>query len=317
MPELNSLKSGLVLWALGHQARILIDDEEFLIDIPGKWRLTKQDGKRPLAPGDFVALSEEDRGWKIKDQLPRRNEFTRNTPGYQKPIPQVIAANLDLAVLIASPAEPATPFGFIDRLLVTAELGEVEPALIINKIDLASESELQLWIDIYKNAVDTILFTSATENTNLDKLDSLIRNKVVLFAGRSGVGKSTLANIIDPSLNIHVGEISEATGKGRHTTTIAEMHKMSNGAWLVDTPGLRECGPYSKTPANLSDAFPEIRNLKENCKFRNCVHRKETGCAVREIVGTDLLPEERYKNYLKMLEEAENELKPGYNRTLR
>ena len=304
-------KKGLVIWTLGHKAKVLIDETRVLIDIPGKWRL-KRTGKRPLAPGDYIRVMCETSTWKMLELIERKNEFTRRAPGFFRLVPQVIAANLDLAVVIAAAAEPATPFGLVDRLLVTAELGNVKAALVINKVDLVSDDNIEKWQVNYRNAVDLLLFTSAEDGENIENLTELIRGKTVLFAGSSGVGKSTLANCIDPSLDIKTREISNATGKGRHTTSSSELHAIANGGWLIDTPGLRVCGPWGKTAQNLDEAFPEIRRYKDGCKFRNCLHRTEIGCTVREMIGTPELPELRYNSYLKLLSEAEEEQKPDY-----
>lgn len=279
--------------------------------VPGKWRLGAK-GKRPIATGDFIKLSIVRKEWHMDGIVPRRNEFTRRLPGYSQLFPQVIAANLDLVVIVASIAEPLTPFGFIDRLLVAANLGDVPTALVINKADLADKDQYNLWKNNYRNAVDPIIFTSAMQKLNIDVLAEMINGKTVLFAGRSGAGKSTLANCIDPTLDIKTREVSDVTGKGKHTTSAVKFHPTSVGGWLADTPGLRECGPYGKTPENLPFAFPEIARITQRCKFRDCRHKTEIGCAVTEIVGTPDFPEERYQSYLKLLSEAIEEQTPDY-----
>lgn len=296
---------------MGNQARALVDDERHLIDIPGRWRLETK-GRPLLVVGDRILLEKSTDGYRLIEVIPRRNEFTRRLPGTRKLIPQVIAVNLDLAVVIASVAEPATPYGLVDRLLVTAELGGIEPVLVVNKVDLADKETINNWINNYRYAAKQLLFTSAVNKNEIDLLGDMIHNRIVLFAGASGVGKSTLANCIDPELNIKIGEISQSTGKGKHTTTSSELHATALGGWLTDTPGLRECGPFGKTPLNLTRAFPELRKFAPGCHFRDCVHRAEIRCAVREMVGTPELPVERYKSYLKLLGEAEEEQSPGF-----
>ncbi len=303
--------TGLVIWTMGHISRILINGKETAVKVPGKWRLGAR-GKRPIAAGDLIELSFVRKEWHMDGIVPRRNEFTRRLPGFSKVYPQVIAANLDLVVIVASLDEPPTPFGFVDRLLVTAELGNVESALVINKTDLTVDGLLDIWTENYHNAVDKIIFTSVPLKTNIDALGELIFGKTVLFAGRSGAGKSSLANCIDPELDIKTNEVSLATGKGKHTTSSVRLHPTVGGGWLADTPGLRECGPYGKTVDNLPFAFPEIIRISEECKFRDCRHKTEIGCAVTEVVGTPEFPEERYLSYLKLLAEAEEEQKPDY-----
>ncbi|MBT3231227.1 MAG: ribosome small subunit-dependent GTPase A [Calditrichaeota bacterium] len=303
--------TGLVIWTMGHISRILINGTVRNVKVPGKWRLGAR-GKRPIATGDFIELSIVRKEWHMDGIVPRRNEFTRRLPGFSKLFPQVIAANLDLVVIVASIAEPLTPFGFIDRLLVAANLGNVPTALVVNKADLAGNDQYDRWKNNYRNAVDPIIFTSAMKKQNIDVLADMIKGRTVLFAGRSGAGKSSLANCIDPNLDIKTREVSDVTGKGKHTTSAVKLHPTSEGGWLADTPGLRECGPYGKTPENLPFTFPEIERITERCKFRDCRHKTEIGCMVTEIVGTADFPEERYKSYLKLLSEAVEEQTPEY-----
>lgn len=295
--------TGLVIWTMGHQARVLIDEERYHLDIPGKWRLTTK-GNRPLAPGDQVNVNQDLTGWRLIERLPRRNEFTRRMPGTHRNLPQVMAVNLDLVIVVASVKAPRTATGLIDRLLVTAELGDVASMLVINKTDLTTKTKLAKLEKNYHNAVKEILFTNAISGENLEPLREIIVGKTVLLAGPSGCGKSTIANYIDPKLNIKVGEISRATGKGKHTTTAAELHAVEGGGWLTDTPGLRECGPYGKTAANLASCFPEINKFLGECKFRDCVHRHEIGCGVTVALERGEIPLPRYNSYLKLLDEA-------------
>jgi len=296
-------KTGLVIWTMGHQARVLIDDERFHLDIPGKWRLELK-GNRPLAPGDRVSVSHDSHGWRLLKRLPRQNEFTRRMPGSRRNIPQVMAVNLDLVIVVASVKAPRTALGLIDRLLVAAALGDVPSMLVINKTDLTTDKKLAELKEIYRNAVEIVLFTNAIIGVNIEPLREIIRGKTVLLAGPSGTGKSTIANYIDPKLNIKVGEISKATGKGRHTTTTAELHAVDGGGWLTDTPGLRECGPYGKTTQNLGSCFPEMHPFLGRCHFRDCIHRHETQCAVTTALSYGDIPEKRYQSYLKLLDEA-------------
>jgi len=301
--------TGLVIWTMGHQARILIGEERFHLAIPGKWRLNLK-ANRPLAPGDRVSVTHDSNGWRLKERLPRHNEFTRRLPGNHRSIPQVMAANLDLVIIVASVKAPRTAPGLIDRLLVSAALGGVPAMLIINKIDLTTEQQLAELEELYKNAVEQVIFTNAITGDNLEPLREIIAGKTVLLAGPSGTGKSTIANYIDPNLNIKVGEISQATGKGKHTTTTAELHAVEGGGWLTDTPGLRECGPYGKTAENLAGCFPEIKPFIGDCKFRDCVHNHEIGCHVTDALARGEIPVRRYNSYLKMLAEAIEENKP-------
>ncbi len=301
MSILCSDKEGLVLRIRGNLARVLVSGQEYWLALPGRWRL-KSKGANPLAAGDIVRLVNEKGQFKIIDIVPRRNAFVRKMAG-PKPAPQIIAANLDLAVIIASISKPNTPFGLIDRLLVVAALGNVPAILLVNKIDLASDSILEKWKNIYKSAGVEILFSSALKGIGLERLYDIIKHKVVLLAGTSGVGKSTLANALDPDLKLKTAEISIATGKGKHTTSAAELYPFRGGGWIADTPGLRECAPWGLNKENIQDVFPEISRLKTSCRFNNCIHFRETDCAVRAAVGTIDLPEERYQTYIKLLSE--------------
>ncbi len=272
------------------------------MSIPGRWRLNS-DGVRPLAAGDKVELQPVADGWKITEPIQRVNEFTRRQPG-PKPLPQTIAVNLDQVIIVASAENPVTPTGLIDRLLVTAALGNVPAILLVNKIDIASQDRLDLLNRIYEHAVDEIILTSAVTGEGIERLKDFIVDRITLFAGSSGVGKSTLVNQIDPKLNLKTGEISRARGKGRHITSIARLHRVDQGGWIVDTPGLRECALWGVTQNRLASCFPEFAELVHNCRFRDCLHRSETGCAVKQEIETKGIPIERYKSYLKLLNEA-------------
>ncbi len=294
---------GLVLWAVGNRARVLVDNERALVNIPGRWRLGARG--RALAPGDRLMLRRGTHGWRPEPPLPRKSEFTRRASG-PKSVPQVIAVNLDLAVVVASVDQPETPFGLVDRLLVTAALGGVPAMLVVNKVDLVPPERLDRWRTNYQGAVDEIIFTSALTGYGILELAKIIVGLVTLLAGSSGVGKSLLANRIDPSLNLKIGEISRATGKGRHITSATELHRLEQGGWLADTPGLRECAPWGMTQDRLASTFREIEELAPGCHFRDCLHRGEAGCVVQAVAGTPELPLKRYRSYLKLLSEAES-----------
>lgn len=297
---------GVVLWSLGHRAQIRVGDEGFYLPIPGKWRLI-EGGVKPLSPGDRVLLSKEDDTFILTELLPRRNEFTRRAPG-PKSISQTIAANLDTVLIVASIAEPETPFGLADRLLLVARSGHIpEVHLIINKTDLIDENDRIKWVNNYTHAVDSIIFTSCVTTDGVESVKELTTNRTVLLAGSSGVGKSTIANHIESGLNIKTGIISVATGKGRHVTSQAKLHLLKSGGWLTDTPGLRECAPWNIDPQELASYFPEMRQLHGTCRFRNCLHDSESGCNVKDSVGTDRFPETRYISYLKLLAECKIE----------
>lgn len=301
----DQLIQGKVLWCIGNQARVLVSDEQNMVDFPGRWRLEKP-GVQPVVPGDSVSLQIKNDSWRLVEVLPRMNEFTRALPGTKNRLPQIIASNLDLVSVTVALAEPATPYGLVDRLFVVAEQGEVPSILVLNKTDLVDQAEIETWRKLYRGATQEIIAVSGSTGDGIETLHDLIKGKTVLFAGRSGVGKSTIANCIDPDLNLKTSEVSQATGKGRHTTSATEFHPVSSGGWIADTPGLRECAPWGITSANLQDYFPEITRIAGNCRFRDCKHKSETGCVILKAVGTSELPEERFQSYLKLLSETEN-----------
>ena len=305
---------GLVLWAMGHRAMVEFDGVPKLLEIPGRWRLDN-DSARPLAPGDKVTVMDDSGDLRLTKLLPRRNEFTRRLPGSKRPLPQTMAANIDRVVVFASAMNPETPDGLIDRLLVTAALGDVPSVLLVNKIDLATPERLNYMRRVYKNAVSEIHFTSAVDGDGIVRITRSVQGKITLFAGSSGVGKSSIANRIDPELNLKIGEISGYSGKGRHITSVGELHRIKVGGWIVDTPGLRECMPWNMTAGKLRWCFKEFLQAHGKCRFRDCMHHYEVGCAVKELVGSEALTEERYNSYLKLLSEVvpERDYRKGNN----
>ncbi|MCF7811785.1 ribosome small subunit-dependent GTPase A [bacterium] len=287
---------------MGNQANVLIGREKLLLSMPGSWRI-KSKSSKPLVAGDRIELQRDKDTWKMLRVLPRENEFTRRMPG-RKNVPQLIAANLDQVVIIASAENPATPNGLIDRLLVIAALGNVPAVLLINKIDLADKNRMDYLNRIYRNSVTDSIMVSAKTGENIENFRELIKGRITLLIGSSGVGKSTITNRIDPNLDLKVGEISQATGKGRHVTSLAMLHPICNDGWLIDTPGIRECAPWSMTKLELQLGFQEIFSLKERCKFHDCLHETEYGCAVKSEVSAGNIPKERYESYLKLLNEV-------------
>lgn len=293
---------GLVIWSDGSWAKVVTPEGVRLLPVPGRLKFTSG-GARAVCPGDRVELEVSSAGWRMASLLPRTNHFTRRAAG-PKPIPQTVAVNLDLVLVVASVREPATPFGLVDRLLVAAHLGGCRAEVVVNKADLASAEDRRGWTDNYQSASGGVWFTSAVSGEGVDELQSRLRTAVVLLAGPSGVGKSSLLNRIDPSLNLRVRPVNRVTGKGRHTTSTTALFPVSSGGWVGDTPGLRECGLWNLSVQALREAFPEIARLGRECRFANCIHLTEPGCRVRPAAGSKDLAVERYHSYLKLLEEA-------------
>jgi ribosome biogenesis GTPase len=255
----------------------------------------------------------------INDVADRKNYIVRRATKLSKQT-HVIASNIDLLCIVATLGLPRTSTGFIDRLLVTAEAYHIPAAIVFNKCDLYDE---ELWEvhneikSIYTAAGYPVLEVSALRGDGLDELKAMIAGKTVLFSGHSGVGKSALLNALSPELGLKVGNISDWSLKGKHTTTFAEIHPVPlltlNSkllTYLIDTPGIKEFGMVDFHAQELSHFFPEMRALLPHCHFANCTHRHEPGCAVKEALDEGLLSAERYKNYLGILEDIENYQRP-------
>ena len=237
--------------------------------------------------------------YKLRD---RRNYIIRKSINLSKQA-QIIAANLDQAFLVVTLASPRTSLGFIDRFLATAEAYSIPAVLIFNKLDLFNEDGLAV-LDEYKAIYEHIGYpcytVSALEGTNIPVIEGLLKDKTTLFSGHSGVGKSSLINALLPGRSIKTGEISGASDKGQHTTTFAEMHTLPFGGYLIDTPGIRELGIYDIRPEELGHYFREMRDTMHLCKFHNCRHINEPGCAVMKAVENGEIELSRYESYLSI-----------------
>jgi ribosome biogenesis GTPase len=221
----------------------------------------------------------------------------------------IIASNIDLAAIVVTLKHPTTYPTFIDRFCVAAEAYHIPVAVIINKSDLLDDEELEIaehFLKVYADLGYKTLITSAESGTGLNEFKQLLKGQTVLLSGHSGVGKSRLVNAVDSKLEVKVGEISDYHQMGKHTTTFAEMHPLSFGGYLVDTPGIRGFGLVHFERDELAGYFPEMRKLLPDCKYYNCIHLNEPGCAVKSALETGEVAESRYKSYLNMLEENED-----------
>lgn len=281
-------------------------DEGQRIDcrLRGRIKLSGSKATNPVAVGDRVWLHLEDGIGMIEDILERRNYIIRKATKLSRQT-HIIAANMDQAVIIATMAYPRTSTGFIDRFLVTCEAYTIPAVIVFNKFDLVagtpSHDKLDQLKNVYEKAGYPCLFTSATEGINLAQFSDLLRGKISLLAGHSGVGKSALINAIEPGLNLKVQAVSKAHKKGRHTTTFAEMFHLSNNGAIIDTPGIKEFGLVDFEAWELCHYFPEMRNFFNQCRFDNCTHLNEPGCRVKEAVSEGRISLTRYENYLNML----------------
>lgn len=296
---------GLVIKSTGSWYQVHAEDGiDYDCRIKGKFRIQGIQTTNPIAVGDHVEFELEpnsDNGI-INKLHDRKNYIIRKSINLSKQA-QIIAANMDQAFLVVTLASPRTSLGFIDRFLATAEAYSIPAVLIFNKLDLFNEDGLAILAEyaaIYENIGYPCYTVSAIEGTNIPQIESLLKDKTTLFSGHSGVGKSSLINALLPERSIKTGEISEASDKGQHTTTFAEMHTLPFGGYLIDTPGIRELGIFDIRPEELGHYFREMRDLMHECKFNNCRHVNEPGCAVIKAVESGEIELSRYESYLSI-----------------
>lgn len=302
---------GLVTKSTGSWYQVLAESGERLeCRIKGKFRTQGIKTTNPIAVGDWVEFEIEQglQSAVITKLEPRKNYIIRRSVNLSKQT-QIIGANLDLAMLVVTLASPPTSTGFIDRFLVTAEAYGIPAALVFNKLDLFSEEGLEIlaeYIAIYEDLGYPCYTVSALEKENIDDLNEVLKDKITLISGHSGVGKSTLINAIIPGSDLKTGNISDWSDKGKHTTTFAEMIDLPFGGKLIDTPGIRELGIVDIEPQELSHYFPEMRNLLNQCRFHNCRHINEPGCAVLEALENGEIEPSRYDSYLSIYNNENN-----------
>ncbi len=302
---------GLVTKSTGSWYQVLGDDGvSYDCRIKGKFRTKGIKTTNPVAVGDWVGFDVESSGENgiITTLEPRKNYIIRRSVNLSKQT-QILGANLDQAILVVTLASPPTSLGFIDRFLVTAEAYGIPAILVFNKLDLFSEEGkeiLQQYKAIYENIGYPCYDVSALEGTHVDVLQDVLKDKITLVSGHSGVGKSTLINRLVPGLELRTGRISDWSDKGKHTTTFAEMIDLPFGGKLIDTPGIRELGIVDIEKNELSHFFPEMRYYLNKCRFNNCRHINEPGCVVLDAVEQGDIEESRYESYLSMYANEDN-----------
>jgi ribosome biogenesis GTPase len=276
--------------------------------IKGRFRLEGIKSTNPIAVGDNVEFELETKNntetGVINRIEERKNYIVRKSVNLSKQT-HIIASNIDLVFLLITIDNPPTFTSFIDRFLVTAEAYSIKTVLLFNKIDTYDDEallEVKYLANIYRKIGYECIEISATTGKNIDKVKALMLDKVSMFAGHSGVGKSTLVNAIEPSLDLKTKEISEQHMQGQHTTTFAEMFDLSFDAKIIDTPGIKGFGVVDMEREEVGDYFPEFFALKQDCKFNNCLHLKEPKCAVKEALENDEVSYSRYRSYLQILE---------------
>jgi ribosome biogenesis GTPase len=316
----DPMPNGLVMRSTG--SRYLVRGEDGSLHecvAKGNLRIKGWKSTNPVAVGDHVEylpqVSSEEVG-SIVELHDRRNYLVRRSVNLSHH-KHVIAANVDQALLMVTVARPRTSFGFIDRFLVTAETYQVPTVIVFNKVDdLRGEDDLDRlaeYQEVYETAGYRTIITAALKGTGVEEVRSLLAGKVTLVAGHSGVGKSTLINAIDPALDLWTYEVSLSSEKGQHTTTYAEMFELQvegvagRSTFIIDTPGIKGFGLVDLEPEHIGDQFPEMFRLKGDCRFNNCMHKDEPGCAVRKAVEAGEVAGSRYRSYLDMLAGVDEE----------
>jgi ribosome biogenesis GTPase len=301
--------TGLVYKSTGSWYTVESDQGDFMeCRIKGKFRMKGIKSTNPIAVGDVVDYDLDENSDTVTGTIhnihERKNYIVRKSVNLSKQT-HIIASNIDIVFLLITINNPPTTTSFIDRFLVTAEAYGIEAVLVFNKIDTFDEAmkDEQLYLQyIYSDIGYKFLKVSAIEKRGIDELKQMMIGKVSMFSGHSGVGKSTLVNALEPTLNLKTKNISEQSKQGQHTTTFAEMYDLSFDAKIIDTPGIKGFGIVDLEPAEISGYFPEFFKLQDQCKFNNCLHKEEPHCAIKKALEDNKISCTRYNSYLKILE---------------
>lgn len=305
--------TGLVAKSTGSWYTVRIENGEVLeCRLKGKIRLDGRKTTNPVAVGDIVDIDrDKDGSNQIIHIHPRKNYIIRKSINLSKQA-HIIASNLDQAILVATIVAPRTSLGFIDRFLVTSEAYDIPAKIIFNKKDVLDEEMMELQNDIMKLYTDIgydCYSVSSFNKHDVEFIKTLLKDKTTLISGHSGVGKSTLVNAIDASLDLKTGDISSAHLKGMHTTTFAELFPLSFGGNVIDSPGIKELGLVEMKKEEVAHYFPEMTKRMNDCKFNNCLHVNEPGCAILRAVENGEISQERYQSYLGILKGEEMDWK--------
>lgn len=309
----NIVYNGIVTRSTGSWYDVKKEDGSSInCRIKGRFRIDGLKITNPVAVGDKVlwTLDDiEDNVGTIREILPRKNYVVRQSPR-KKHFLHLLASNIDQAVLIVTIVEPGIKLGFIDRFLLMTEPYNIPVTIVFNKSDIYEDEDMVLYNylkTVYTNIGYDVILTSNEDNTGIADFENTLKNKLTLIAGQSGVGKSTLVNTIEPSLELRTGEISDYSGKGMHTTTFAEMFDLEIGGAIIDTPGIKNLSFSHLEVMDVAHNFREFFELSVNCKFGDCTHRNEPKCAVKAALEVGAISDGRYHNYLQVLEEVEDQ----------
>ena len=302
---------GRVVKATGSWYEVLLDDNNSMqCRLKGKLRLENRRTTNPVVIGDWVTIEpEKDNSAAVISEVLKRNNYIIRQSARNRTAEHILASNIDRAFIIATIKQPATTTGFIDRFLLTAEAYHIPSTILLNKMDLYNEDDLkqvEFLKSIYSNAGYSVELISAKTDEHLNDVRKMMKDKVNLVAGHSGVGKSTFINKMIPGMNLKVGDVSDYHSKGMHTTTFAEMFHIPEGGFIIDTPGIKEFGILDILLEELAHYFPEMKSRMLHCKFNNCKHINEPKCAIRDAVDKGEISKSRYGSYLAIAEDIRN-----------
>jgi ribosome biogenesis GTPase len=295
------VKRGRVVRVSGMQCLVDIDGEEWQCDVRGRLKEGPRQATSPVAVGDWVEVTSLNAPNGIVESVgPRRAKFSRAASG-SRPFEQIIASNLDLLVIVVALAQPVLRPGFIDRAIVMALKGHIEPVVCINKVDLDSEEKAHRIGDVYRQLGYTVIYTSAKTGKGIERLEALLNGRVSALVGHSGVGKSSLLNAVDPSFSIKTQEMMRKHDRGRHTTTAVQLYRLDNDSYVVDCPGIKTLQLWQVDTTSLAEFFVEMVPLIGDCQFRDCTHLQEPGCAIRYNVEKGSIDTLRYQGYERIM----------------
>jgi ribosome biogenesis GTPase / thiamine phosphate phosphatase len=279
---------------------VRVGEQTIVCTLPGRFKQGRRTVKNPVVVGDHIVARRLSASEGVIERIgPRRNELARQAAGGTG-LKQVLAANLDLVILAVALKEPPLNLPRLDRFLLAAEQSEITPVILVTKLDLGTYEEAEAAIRPYREIGYHVILSSSKTGLGLEQFRSLLAGRISTIIGSSGVGKSSILNALQPGLQLKAAAVSASTGKGRHTTTVAELIPLDTGGYLADTPGLRELAPWDLTAEELPLLFPEMRPYLDACRFAHCTHLHEPGCAVRRALEQGLIDPERYRTYVKI-----------------